>query len=84
MPYGVETIGNNAFFHCDIEELILPESVKTIGERAFCFNSNLRKIVIPDSVETIGDLAFPSAVRNRTEISAETKKRLKNYYNIFR
>ena len=84
MPYGVEKIGNNAFFNCDIEELILPESVKTIGERAFCFNSNLRKIVIPDSVETIGDLAFPSAVRNRTEISAETKKRLKNYYNIFR
>lgn len=84
MPYGVETIGNNAFFHCDIEELILPESVKTIGERAFCFNSNLRKIVIPDSVETIGDLAFPFVARSRTEISAETKKRLKNYYNIFR
>ena len=84
MPYGVETIGNNAFFHCDIEELILHESVKTIGERAFCFNSNLRKIVIPDSVETIGDLAFPFVARSRTEISAETKKRLKNYYNIFR
>ena len=74
LPESVKTIGNNAFNCCDIEELILPESVKTIGERAFCLNSNLRKIVIPDSVETIGYHAFPSAVRNRTEISAETKK----------
>ena len=83
IPYGVETIGKNAFFNCDIEELILPESVKTIGDAAFRFNFNLRKLVIPDSVETIGYSAFPSAVRIRTEISAETKKRLKNYDYLF-
>ena len=83
MPYGVETIGNNAFGSCGIEELILPESVKTIGDAAFRFNFNLRKLVIPDSVETIGYSAFPSAVRIRTEISAETKKRLKNYDYLF-
>ena len=83
MPYGVETIGKNAFFYCDIEELILPESVKTIGDAAFRFNLNLRKLVIPDSVETIGHSAFPSAVRSQTEISVETKKRLKNYDYLF-
>ena len=83
MPYGVETIGYNAFGNCGIEELILPESVKTIGESAFYKNVSLRKVVIPDSVETIGYSAFPTKARNLTEISVETKKRLKNYDYIF-
>ena len=83
MPYGVETIGKNAFFNCDIKELILPESVKRIGVYAFRQNYSLNKLVIPDSIEAIENFAFPSAVRRRTEISAETKKRLKNYDYLF-
>ena len=83
MPYGVETIGNNAFCSCGIKELIIPKSVKKIGFCAFNLNFKLEKLVIPDSVETIGYSAFPSEVRSQTEISAETKKRLKNYDNIF-
>lgn len=83
ISYGLETIGKSAFRFCNIEELIFPESVKIIGSSAFVGNYDLGKLVIPDSIETIGNPAFPSVVRSRTEIAAETKKRLKNYDSIF-
>ncbi|MGN0442311.1 MAG: leucine-rich repeat protein [Acutalibacteraceae bacterium] len=81
--YGLETIGDSAFYNCDIKELILPESVKEIGDGAFRRNRHLNKLAIPDSVEAIGDYAFPHSAKWGTVISAETKKRLKNYDNIF-
>lgn len=83
IPYGLEAIGKFAFYGCDIKELILPESVKKIWDYAFMDNSSLNKLVIPDSVEEIGYHAFHSAVRHRTEISNETKRRLYNYDRIF-
>lgn len=43
----------------NIKELILPEGIETIGDRAFCSCQNLTgTLIIPDSVTTIGDSAF--------------------------
>lgn len=55
---GVEVIGDTAFQSCGCEELTLPGSVKTIGERAFGHSKNLWKLTIPDSVTQIGPYAF--------------------------
>ena len=55
---GVEVIGDTAFQSCGCEELTLPGSVKTIGERAFGNAKNLWKLTIPDSVTQIGHYAF--------------------------
>ena len=38
--------------------IILPNSVKTIGDNAFSWCRSLHEIIIPDSVKTIGDDAF--------------------------
>lgn len=55
---GVEIIGDTAFQSCGCKELILPGSVKTIGERAFGNMKNLYRVTIPDSVTQIGPYAF--------------------------
>ena len=39
-------------------EIIIPNSVTSIEERAFCFCSNLTSVIIPNSVTYIGNYAF--------------------------
>ena len=61
---SVDTIGAYAFYKCDIRELELPRSVKTIGEAAFNNNQHLTKLTfINDSYDekesrSIGRWAF--------------------------
>ncbi len=50
-------ICENAFYNCDIEEVILPENLVGIGANAFKYCS-LKKIHIPESVKIIGTDAF--------------------------
>lgn len=40
------------------EQPVIPESVKTIGDRAFMENTSIKHIEIPDTVERIGKQAF--------------------------
>ncbi|MDE6065989.1 MAG: leucine-rich repeat protein [Duncaniella sp.] len=39
-------------------EFVVPETVKTIGDKAFSYCTDLGSVIIGDSVETIGELAF--------------------------
>ena len=41
-----------------ITELVIPDSVESIGERAFYYCSKITSVVIPDSVTSIGSSAF--------------------------
>ena len=61
----VTTIGAEAFYRTNnttpsnwMTSITLPESVKTIGNKAFYQCFSLETINIPDSVETIGEYAF--------------------------
>ena len=55
---GGESIPNNAFANCtNITTIVLPEGLKTIGDRAF-YRSGITKIDIPSSVNRIGQYAF--------------------------
>ncbi len=58
VPDTVTEIGNAAFYNSNLEEIILPESLVSIGNSAFGYNRNLVGIAIPDTVEYIGDEAF--------------------------
>ena len=40
------------------EEVIIPDGVKEIGERAFSYNKTVKHVWIPDGVEKIGRHAF--------------------------
>lgn len=58
VPDGVEYIGEDAFEFTALENVTLPESLKAIGEWAFCPAENLKSIYIPSNVESIADNAF--------------------------
>lgn len=59
LPDGVETIEPDAFFgFTNLEEINLPESLKTIGYSAFCYCRKLKNITIPGKVSKIESDSF--------------------------
>lgn len=59
VPYGVESIGPNAFTCCDnIVTVTLPDSLKSIYDDAFFNCPSIRSMTIPYSVTYIDDYAI--------------------------
>ncbi len=56
--YGVTSIGNYAFYACNLTAISIPQSVTSIGDGAFDFCKILTSINIPSSVTSIGERAF--------------------------
>lgn len=54
----VTSIGYCAFYYYHPRQVIIPNSVVTIGDRAFEGSSNLTSVTIGSSVSTIGSYAF--------------------------
>ncbi|MBR2231372.1 MAG: C10 family peptidase, partial [Prevotella sp.] len=55
---GLESIGDRALSSLNITELILPSTLKAIGEQAFSYSSSIKTLTIPEGVTTIGNYAF--------------------------
>lgn len=58
VPEGIREIATGAFTSSNIESVILPSTLKKIGENAFMYAKQLKKIEIPSSVTTISKGAF--------------------------
>ncbi|MFT8889896.1 MAG: leucine-rich repeat domain-containing protein [Ethanoligenens sp.] len=58
IPSGITVIGDNAFSSYYLKSVVIPSSVKSIGEYAFAYCWNLANVVIPSSVKSIGGNAF--------------------------
>ena len=55
---GLEVIGKRAFFWTNLKEIVLPSSVKEVGEWAFIICGQLERIVLNDGLLSIGPGAF--------------------------
>ncbi|MEY8461710.1 leucine-rich repeat protein [Streptococcus merionis] len=67
IPQGMTYIDHNAFDGAKgIKEVILPDSLKHIGNRAFA-GTSIEKIILPNSLETIGSEAF-AGIDTLTEV----------------
>ena len=58
LPDRLETIGAECFKEMQIEEIKIPESVKSIGDKAFRSCKNLKAVNIPSKISEIPNFAF--------------------------
>ena len=70
---GIEIIADKAFYQNNIQELVLPEAVKSIGDYAFAENTNLASATIGSGVESIGNYAFYKDALAEITIPASVK-----------
>ena len=70
------TIGKSAFEGCGGFELIIPNSVTTIGERAFYDCSGLTSLSIPASVSSIGYAAFAECGNLAAVVAHKSQKKM--------
>lgn len=55
---GLETIGNSAFAECNLQTLVLPNSLTSLGSSAFCFNKELSSVTIGTGITYIPYYCF--------------------------
>lgn len=55
---ALETIGEGAFYQTDLNSVVLPEWLQSIGQSAFALCKNLESVYIGKNVERIGCRAF--------------------------
>ena len=70
-PSTIKTIEKSAFTGLELDQLVLPEGLETIGDGAFSTTfalNRVEEIVIPNSVTTLGDNALLSATATRIVI----------------
>ena len=58
IPEGVVTIGDYAFHGIGGSSVVLPSSIRKIGNGAFAYNTTCTEIQLPASLESIGEMAF--------------------------
>lgn len=63
------TIKGNAFSYGTLQEVVMPDTIKTLGGDAFAFNS-IKKVKLSNTLETIGTGAFRSNQLTNIDIPA--------------
>ena len=63
IEYDVTTIGSDAFYNSNITAVSIPNTVKTIQDRAFNYCTELTTITLSEGLESIGHYAFENCIK---------------------
>ena len=58
IPYGVQYVGEDAFFGCALRNVVVPDGVKSIGVYAFYGCSHLTSVSLPGTLYALLDYCF--------------------------
>lgn len=58
LPSNTKRIGSSAFTECNIEEVVLPEGIEVIADKAFILNDSLKTVNLPNTITYLGEYAF--------------------------
>lgn len=76
---GIVTCDWWSFGECpNLQEVILPQSFRKIGNRAFSGCASLRRVVLPGNIEEIGEAAFWGCTSLRSIVLPPKLKEIKN------
>lgn len=78
LPSSVKLIGEHAFENCNFPSIELPESLDSIGCKAFSGNEALSSIGIPKGVRYIGVGAFSSCFQLNSVVLCEGLKEIES------
>lgn len=67
-PEGLKSIGDWAFFNTGVSEIVLPESLVSLGGSAFSSCMNLTSVTLPIGLKSLGERAF-SACESLTNLA---------------
>ena len=84
-PEGLTHIGNNAFYNCGLEELVISSSVTNIGQNAFYNNTNISRIVslptIPPAIYQSTFSGVPNNVETVVPCGASSEYNIRPWWN---
>jgi hypothetical protein len=84
LPDGLQILGEEAFTHCDnLNSVILPGSLKEIGDGVFSHSSNLASAQLLEGLNKLGRSAFYSC-RNLTKLTLPGSLRVIPSMSFFR
>ena len=58
LPSGLVSIGNYSFFNTGIDEIVFPNTLKSIGDGAFEWCWQITAVKLPENLESVGPYAF--------------------------
>lgn len=74
LPEGVTTIGPDACYGMPFDEIVIPDSVVSVGDKAFENCANAKTVYVPSSVTTFGNNVFSGCTSLKTvKIDAPVK-----------
>ena len=74
IPYGITSIGSSCFYgQYYIKEVILPDTITTIGSNAFADNG-ITTIKLPEGLTTMGEMTFCNSSLEKIIIPSNVKK----------
>lgn len=83
--YTVEALSNDAFWNCnELAGVVIPNSVKEIGNSCFCYSYSLRRLELGTSVQVIKSRAFIECPLETVVANGETPAECEDgYSNVF-
>jgi hypothetical protein len=79
LPQNLVTISNRAIEFTNLEYLIIPNGVTSIGNSAFQYSSSLKTLILSDNLSTIGTNVFTSTTGIQTLIYCGSSASVQNY-----